>query len=252
MAENSKIAWTTHTFNPWIGCTPIGPGCDHCYARAMMDYRFGKARWGVGEDRVRTSKSNWAQPLKWNRAALVSGERPFVFCASLADVFDNEVEEKWRRDLFDLIQRTPNLIWLLLTKRVGNVEAMTDPLRGNPMLPPNAAIGATFVNQAEYDRDRLKLYALKEKRLLLFTFGSFEPLIGPVSLDEYAPDWIICGGESRQNGEEPRVMATEWARGLRDSAKRMGRRFFMKQMTDLAPIPTDLMIRQYPELGAIR
>src|SRR5690606_31944191 len=112
MAENSKIEWTDHTFNPWIGCTKVGPGCDGCYAENLMDKRYGRVTWGPGEDRARTSPGNWRKPLQWNRqASAANGERPFVFCASLADVFDNEVDELWRVDLFKLIEQTPNLIW---------------------------------------------------------------------------------------------------------------------------------------------
>lgn len=124
MAEFSKIEWTDHTFNPWIGCTKVSPACDNCYAEGLMDHRYGRARWGAGEPRVRTAASNWSQPRKWDRQAAKTGERPFVFCASLADVFDNEVDETWRRDLFKLIEGTPNLVWLLLTKRIGNVMKM--------------------------------------------------------------------------------------------------------------------------------
>lgn len=243
MGADSKIEWTDHTFNPWIGCTKVSPGCDHCYAEALMDTRYGRVQWGRGEDRVRTSKANWRQPHKWNRVASLDGHRPYVFCASLADVFDNEVDPLWRRDLFALIEETKSLIWLLLTKRIGNVVKMTDPLEGSPMLPANAAIGATMVNQEEYDRDRMKLRDVAEKCGPIFTFGSFEPLLGPIILDKNAPDWIIVGGES---GGGARHMAPDWARDLRDQSQRFGRAFFMKQMTSKAPIPDDLMIRQFP------
>lgn len=243
MGENSKIEWTTHTFNPWIGCTKVSPACDNCYAEAMMDTRYGRVHWGAGEDRKRTSAANWQLPRRWNRQAESEGKRPFVFCASLADVFDNEVDELWRRDLFKLIEETPSLIWLLLTKRIGNVVKMTDPARGCPLLPRNAALGATMANQEEYDRDRMKLHDAARVCEPLFTFGSFEPLLGPVILDRYAPDWIIVGGES---GRTPRMMQPEWARDLRDQSKRFVRAFFMKQMTGKAPIPTDLIVRQFP------
>jgi hypothetical protein len=116
MGEQSKIEWTDHTFNPWIGCTKVSPACDNCYAEAMMDKRYGRVTWGAGEDRQKTSPSNWKLPYKWDRQAMASGTRPFVFCASLADVFDNEVDPLWRRQLFALIDDTPSLIWLLLTK----------------------------------------------------------------------------------------------------------------------------------------
>lgn len=208
-----------------------------------MDTRYGRVRWGAGEDRVRTSPSNWQQPRRWNREASASSKRPFVFCASLADVFDNEVDAAWRRDLFSLIQETPSLIWLLLTKRIGNVLRMTDPCRGNPTLPPNAAIGATLANQEEYDRDRLKLRDVAAQCRPLFTFGSFEPMLGPIILDKFAPDWVICGGES---GRGAREMDPQWSRDLRDSCARLGRAFFMKQMTAKKPIPSDLLVRQFP------
>lgn len=243
MGENSKIEWTDHTFNPWIGCTKVSPACDHCYAEALMDTRYQKVRWGAGEDRKRTSPANWQQPRRWNKQAAASGKRAKVFCASLADVFDNEVDERWRHHLFALIEETPNLIWLLLTKRIGNVIKMTDPLAGNPVLPTNAALGATIANQEEYDRDRLKLREAGRICGALFTFGSFEPMLGPVILDSYAPDWIICGGES---GRDAREMDPQWARDLRDASKRFGRQFFMKQMTAKRPIPADLMIREFP------
>jgi protein gp37 len=246
MAENSKIEWTDHTFNPWIGCTKVSPACDGCYAEAMMDHRYGRVTWGAGEDRQRTSVANWRKPLAWNKTAAGKSEPTYVFCASLADVFDNEVDRLWRRDLFALIEQTPNLTWLLLTKRIGNVLKMTDPERGNPLLPRNAAIGATLPNQEEYDRDRMKLHEVKMLLNPLFTFGSFEPLLGPVFLDNYAPDWIIVGGETDQGQHKARHANPDWFRVLREDARTFGRAFFMKQMTRKAPIPDDLLIREFP------
>ena len=246
MAENSKIEWTDHTFNPWIGCTKVSPACDGCYAENLMSHRMGRVHWGAGEDRQRTSEANWRKPLAWDRAAAASGTRPFVFCASLADVFDNEVDDRWRADLFDLIECTPNLIWLLLTKRIGNVMKMTDPMRGNPCLPRNVAIGATMVTQDEYDRDRIKLWEVKKSWEPVFTFGSFEPLLGPIILDDYAPDWIISGGETDQGSHKARHANPDWFRELQRKSKALGRAFFMKQMSRKAEIPADLMVREYP------
>jgi protein gp37 len=236
MAENSKIEWTTHTFNPWIGCTKVSPACDDCYAEALAG-RYGWAKWGAGEVRHRTSASNWRNPLAWDRKAQAAGVRPFVFCASLADIFDNEVDPQWRGDLFRLIGSTTNLVWLLLTKRIGNVRKMVD------VMPRNVAVGATMANPEEYDRDRMKLLDVKREFQPEFTFASIEPMLGPVILDCNAPDWIICGGES---GRSPREMDPQWARDLRDGARRFNRKFFMKQMTGKKPIPADLLIRQFP------
>ncbi|MEJ7933537.1 DUF5131 family protein [Sphingobium sp. AN558] len=222
MAENSKIEWTDHTFNPWMGCTKVSPACDNCYAENLMDTRYGQVSWGAGQPRRRTTPSNWSKPRKWDRDAAKTGERPFVFCASLADVFDNEVDPEWRFDLFKLIEETPNLVWLLLTKRIGNVMKMT-----GGVLPINAAVGATMPNQFEYDRDRMKLAEVKREARPLFTFGSFEPMLGPIILDRNAPDWIIVGGESGQNA---RPLNIEWARSLKRQAAELGRVFNFKQV----------------------
>src|SRR5690606_14613384 len=130
-----------HTFNPWIGCTKVSPACDGCYAEAMMDKRYGRVKWGApgqgAGTRERTSKGNWSKPKAWDRKAKAAGTRPFVFCSSLADVFDNQVPAEWRRDLFELIRATPNLVWLLLTKRPQLIVKLSEEVDG---LPSNAAI----------------------------------------------------------------------------------------------------------------
>jgi protein gp37 len=242
MVENSKIEWTTHTFNPWIGCQKVSPGCDHCYAEAMMDHHWGKVEWGPHGERKRTSAANWRKPLTWAKAARLAGERPRVFCASLADVFDNQVPEAWRRELFDLIGETPELDWLLLTKRPENVAKMLP--RGWDGWP-NVWLGTTAEDRAHYDRRWARLREIPAR----VRFISYEPAIGPLNrphdwdLSGPKPDWIICGGES---GHGARMMDAKWARDVRDACKRSGIAFFMKQMTAKAPIPADLMVRQFP------
>lgn len=220
MAENTKIEWADHTFNPWMGCTKVSPACDNCYAADMMDARYGRVRWGAGQPRVRTK--DWSKPRRWNR------ETPgaFVFCASLADVFDNEVDPAWRVDLFSLIDETPHLTWLLLTKRIGNVTRMMGAM-GRANFAANVAIGATMANQEEYDRDRMKLRAVRDFHRPAFTFGSFEPMLGPIILDKNAPDWIIVGGES---GPNARPMNLDWARALKRQSADLGRVFNFKQV----------------------
>lgn len=121
MAENSKIEWTNHSFNAWIGCTKISPACDNCYAE-NLGRRLG-VDWGPGKSRHRTGESYWRQPIKWNKRAAATGVRERVFCASLADVFDNEVPVDWFADLLDLTRRTENLDWLYLSKRIGNFRS---------------------------------------------------------------------------------------------------------------------------------
>src|SRR5688572_28330276 len=103
MGIHTKIQWCHHTFNPWIGCTKVSAGCANCYAESLMDKRWGKVRWGKGNPRHRTSKSNWLEPRKWDRAAKEAGERRRVFCSSLADILDDEAEQTWRNDLAALI-----------------------------------------------------------------------------------------------------------------------------------------------------
>lgn len=245
MAE-SKIEWTRFTFNPWIGCTRVSPACDFCYA-ADMSARRGWANWGPGEERRRTAESTWRQPLTWNRKVVgLPWHERTVFCASLADVFDNEIDPQWRVDLFQLIEKTPNLVWLLLTKRIGNVPEMVSAATGRGQLPRNVAVGATMADQAEWDRDARKLKYVRDTLDPLFTFASVEPMLSPIVIrDLPCPDWVICGGES---GRKPRYMDPLWAASLHLQVFDRDKAFFLKQMTAKAPIPDHLQVRQWPVL----
>ncbi|WP_028204974.1 phage Gp37/Gp68 family protein [Paraburkholderia nodosa] len=273
MSENSKIEWCDATFNPWIGCTKVSPGCDHCYAERSTPSRVQKINWGPGAPRRRTSASNWRKPLQWNKAHAeffaAHGRRQRVFCASLADVFDNEVDPRWRIDLFDLIELTPNLDWLLLTKRIGNAMRMLkshDWCAGQR----NVWLGITVVNQEEADRDIPKLLATPAH----MKFLSMEPLRGDVYVREYLTpsfphcvafvqgkqmedgycgrcgghrsdpihrrdthdyiDWVIAGGES---GAGARPMHPTWPRRLRDQCAGASVPFLFKQWGEWAPAP---------------
>ncbi|WP_440966088.1 phage Gp37/Gp68 family protein [Massilia sp. GER05] len=245
MSENSKIEWTDHTFNPWIGCTKVSPGCDHCYAERDMASRLKVVQWGPHGERVRTKPANWSKPLAWNRRHegffAQHGRRQRVFCASLADVFDNQVDPAWRADLLELIDQTPDLDWLLLTKRIGNVTDMLP--NGWLMKHTNVWLGASIVNQIEADRDIPKLVALHAA----VKFLSMEPLLGPVDLRGNLPgeralrwhrpmlnmlDWVIVGGES---GPAARPMHPDWARDLRDQCAAAGVPFLFKQWGEWLP-----------------
>lgn len=198
MTANSKIEWTDHTFNPWEGCQKVGPGCDHCYAENRNSrFNGGQAvNWGPGAPRRRTSTSNWNKPLAWNRNAGVfyaqHRRRQRVFCASLADVFDNQVADEWRRDLAALILQTTNLDWLLLTKRIGNAAIMLADIFPAGM-PEHVWLGATVVNQEEANRDIPKLLATPAS----VRFLSIEPLLGQLDLSAHiAPrplPWLTAG-----------------------------------------------------------
>lgn len=267
MSENSKIEWTDHTFNPWEGCQKVGPGCDHCYAETR-NARFGGGQainWGPGAPRRRTSPANWRKPLAWNaqheKFFAKHGRRQRVFCASLADVFDNAVDPVWRADLFGLIECTPNLDWLLLTKRIGNVQQMVEAATCLSSLPDNVWLGATICNQAEADRDIPKLLTTPAR----VHFLSMEPLLGPVNIADIPDpsggicikplsgirwlsgtgtrcgsypvaspkiDWVIAGGES---GPGARPMHPDWARNLRDQCAAAGVPFLFKQWGEWAP-----------------
>lgn len=266
MTKNSKIEWTDHTFNPWIGCTKVGPGCDNCYAEGVAG-RFKMAEWGKDKPRRMTSDSNWNEPLKWNDRARKSGFRYKVFCASMADIFDNEVPEEWRRRLWHLIEATPNLDWLILTKRIGNAAKMLPYIdRHNSELPSNIWLGATVVNQQEADRDIPKLLKIPAH----IRFLSIEPMLGPIDLslpvsavkpppfpddlDEWPEekreqwfndkaramymaqceriDWIIVGGES---GKSARPILANWVRDIRDQCAEALVPFFFKQWGEWVP-----------------
>lgn len=241
MAENSKIEWTDHTFNPWIGCTKVSAACDHCYAEALAK-RYGWVTWGPGEKRKRTSEANWHKPIVWNRKAEQEGVRRRVFCASLADVFDAEVSDQWQLDLLALMDNTRNLDWLLLTKR----PQVAKKFRDRFYWPTNFWLGTTVENQEMAD---LRIPTLINTSAPV-RFLSCEPLLGPITIrPEWAMklDWIICGGES---GSGARMMPEDSARYLRDQCRTMGIYFFMKQMTAKAPIPADLLVREFPNSDA--
>ncbi len=255
MSENTKIEWADHTFNPWEGCQKVGPGCDHCYAETR-NARFGGGQtvnWGPGAPRRRTSAANWRKPLQWNACHEAffaeHGLRQRVFCASLADVFDNAVSAQWRFDLLRLIVETPNLDWLLLTKRISNAAEMLEQAmraltigregwRDNNL--PNVWLGVTICNQEEADRDIPKLLAVPAR----VRFLSMEPLLGPVRLQPCwlegeweqgafpSLDWVIVGGES---GPGARPMHPDWARGLRDQCAAAGVPFLFKQWGEYLP-----------------
>lgn len=274
--KNSAIEWTDHTFNPWEGCTKVSPGCAHCYAETR-NARFGGGtapNWGVGAPRRRHSVHNWNEPRRWDAVAQLAGEfwkavqdpscpadiragctysgRPRVFCASLADVFDEEVDHKWREDLWMLIKACPNLDWLLLTKRPQNVLNMVPLAWRDGGWPANVWMGTTVEDQKRADERIPILLSIPAK----VRFLSCEPLLGPVDLKKglwqtiplnevhgsvlddggYACreflkpragiNWVICGGES---GPGARPMHPDWARSLRDQCASANVPFFFKQ-----------------------
>ncbi|MCX7310245.1 MAG: DUF5131 family protein [Alphaproteobacteria bacterium] len=242
MGEVTGIEWTDRTFNPWIGCQEVGTDCDNCYARIMNNiWKWNGGTWGPHAPRKRTAESTWKNPLRWAKEAAETGKSLRVFCASLADVFDNQAPDGARDDLFDLIRKTPELDWQLLTKRPENISKML-PADWNDGYA-NVWLGVTAGNQEYYDRRWSILRGIPAKA----RFISYEPALGPLKIAGHwghYPDWIICGGES---GSKARYMEPQWAYDLRDECRRLDVAFFMKQMTKKAPIPDDLLVREFPE-----
>lgn len=244
MAGETGIEWCDSTFNPWIGCTQVSPACDHCYAEVATPSRTLGVVWGAGKPRYRTSAANWKLPLRWNSRPFeecsdcgwrgekhpthnfcprCGGEqlvptRQRVFCASLSDWLDNEVPVEWLVDLLDLIRRTPNIDWLLLTKRIGNWRSRIQAAifqknyisqelatwlgewHDGKRSPANVWIGATICNQAEADRDVPKLLRVAAA----VRFLSIEPMLGPINLKRAMWSCVGCGG-CHQWGGDPRM-----------------------------------------------
>lgn len=277
--ENSKIQWTDHTFNPWIGCAKVSPGCANCYAETMMDKRYGRVKWGVNGTRTRTSASYWRKPITWNRAtwtecpecgwrgdvkdtvtnmhgdprcpACLCGNpmratRQRVFCGSLCDVFeDRDQVGLWRVALLELIKHTPNIDWLLLTKRPENITRFM-PM---PLYFDNIWLGTSVEDQSAADERIPHLLKAPAK----VRFLSCEPLLGDIEITQYlyevinagycgscetcgdtcekiipAIHWVIAGCES---GENRRQTPEGYFRSLRDQCwKNGGVSFFLKQM----------------------
>jgi len=221
MGKDTKIEWTDATFNPWIGCTKVSPGCANCYAEAESKRR-GRAKWGNGQPRMRTLEATWKNPVLWNQEAMQSRRRRRVFCASLADVFDEEVDVQWRADLWELVRKTPFLDWLILTKRPENIVTMLPEDWDEGWA--NVCLMTSVEDQERTSRidDLLKVPA--RYRAL-----SMEPLLGPVTLKAAwlkQLDWVIVGGES---GGKARPMNPEWVRSLQKQCEAKDVKFFFKQ-----------------------
>ena len=301
--DSTKIQWTWteradgtfapgYTFNPWTRCTEASPACDNCYARAWA----GRAKhprgadgselpvWGDDAPRDPTSERNWNLPFAWQAAAAAMNETRKVFCASLADVFEDhphlerlvpaptrrldptgKVRKTLRAWLWDLIVATPNLIWMLLTKRPENILRMVPPEWVRDGFPPNVWVGTTVENQEWADKRIPHLLRVPA----VVRFLSCEPLLGPLDLSRwttrrsdgkpmcsaccnkfpqhgpcdhfYRPECPACGGSGvapgtinlviagGESGHGARPNDLAWSRSLRDQAVEAGACFFMKQ-----------------------
>ena len=242
MAKDSRIEWTHHTFNPWWGCVRVSPACAHCYAETWAR-RLGADLWGRGAERRFFRDDHWRHPVRWNAEAARAGARRRVFCASMADVFESRAElNPWRARLWPLIEQTPWLDWLLLTKRPQNIRRM---MPWQSEWPSNVWLGTTAENQ--------KFANLRIPQILEFParihFISAEPLLGPLSISQWRKiDWVIAGGES---GHGARPTDPGWIRSLRDECDSAGVAFHFKQWGHWAPeLPHGVSPRQRLELAS--
>lgn len=278
----TTISWTcTHgkngellpgyTFNSWIGCAKVSKGCQFCYAEHDTFPRMMRSRgielWGVNAARHVTSDKYWEQPKAWNLKAEREGVRRKVFCASLADVFEDRADLVEPRDrLFGLFDQTPWLDWLLLTKRPENVMGMLPfDLWKHGGWWPNVWMGATAEDQKNADRRVLILLSIPAP----IRFLSIEPMLGPIDLKLFGVHkydsgyahgyecrvmdlvkWVIFGCES---GPKRRPCDIEWVRdGLRQ-CREAGVAAFVKQLSiggevsrNSADWSGDLRVQQFP------
>lgn len=285
MAESTSISWTDHTLNLWWGCAKVHAGCDHCYAETFA-HRYGHALWGSKAPR-KASKSAFRDVLKYQRKAAAKGVVRRVFVGSMMDIFEKpfplidaqgkelpETTGHLRARFFEeIVPRCPNLLFLLLTKRPGNIlKYIPEAWKATP--PVNVMYGTSVVNQETADEMIPKLLAVPGRRFL-----SMEPLLGPVRLDGNQPcpcggfkgrigtdsrgneveagacddcggsgwmgnqwlssaaiDWVIVGGES---GPGARPMHPKWAQSLRDECQSTGVLFHFKQWGEYLPVPIE-------------
>jgi protein gp37 len=239
MGESTKIEWTDHTFNPWWGCTRVSPGCEHCYAESFSK-RVGLPIWGRRKPRRFMSDAYWTAPLNWNAKAERAGRRRRVFCGSMCDVFERRSDlETPRTRLFRLIEATPALDWLLLSKRPENMLSLSRAAGWRFDWPRNVWAGCTVEDQRRADERILALVQVPA----MVRFLSCEPLLERVNLGllgtlpkDIFPNytmlwerihWVIAGGES---GHGARPFDLRWARALRDECVAARVAFFCKQL----------------------
>lgn len=220
MAETSTIAWCDATWNPWIGCSKVSPGCDHCYAEQYA-LRYGRTTWGKDTPRPPTKTD---VPDRLQRRAECEGRRMRLFCASLADVYEPRRDlDGPRQQVLAAMRRTPLVDWLTLTKRPRFAVAWLNEVEA----PPNVWLGTSTEDQRWFDR---RANVLREAKNVAIRFLSAEPLLGPLDLSVLEPrsiDWIIVGGES---GPGARPCDVGWIESIVDQCRARGIVPFVKQL----------------------
>lgn len=230
MGKNSSIEWTHHTFNPWWGCTKVSAACKHCYAETWSK-RIGKELWGDSKERRFFGTDHWADPFLWDKEASKHKTRRRVFCASMADVFEDREElNPWRERLWKLIEKTQSLDWLLLSKRPENISKM---IPWKSALPGNLWLGTTIEDQ----QAAMKRIPALIKHKAPVRFISCEPLLGPIDITRWlgkkeSIHWVIVGGES---GPYARPMNPLWIKSIQEQCEAFNVLFYFKQWGSWRP-----------------
>lgn len=277
MGSKTKIAWADSTFSPWWGCQRVSEGCVNCYAETFSK-RVGLKVWGANSDRRIFGDKHWYEPRKWNAKAAATGQPHRVFCSSMADVFEDRRDlDPQRARLFALIEETPALTWMLLTKRPENMRKLTPDSWGGGLhareespvgrWPANVWAGCTAENQVRLD-ERVP-WLLEVPAVVRFL--SCEPLLEALDLENVEPyylkrdkhpydpkvrvdclrghvkgpddmldekiAWVIAGAES---GHGRRPMQLDWVRTLRDQCVGAETAFLFKQTVDELGVKTEL------------
>jgi len=261
MGKETGIAWCDSTWGHWHGCTKIegNYACKNCYAEAV-NKRGGGSNWGFGAPRRLLSEHTRNDIHRWNRAApkfmQEHGRRQRVFCSSMSDAFDNEVDKSWRDAMYADLEAASGLEIQILTKRISNVPKMV-PESWKSGWPSHIGLMITVVTQAEADRDCPRLLRMKREFGIPWVGVSYEPAQEYIDFLPYldgssyeaALDWVIFGGKSGRNWNDGQFDAN-WARPIAEQCAWAGSAFFFKQVAAFRPtddmIPADLMIRQWP------
>lgn len=245
VAARSAIEWTDATWNPWMGCERVSPGCAHCYM-----YREQR-QYGHDPEALRRSKTKFSEPLRWTDTRL-------VFTCSWSDWF-HPGADRWRDEAWDVVRRTPHLTYQILTKRPELINERLPGDWGDGW--PNVWLGVSIENS----RFTWRADALREIPCAV-RFVSAEPLLGslfersarrsPLDLDGIG--WLIVGGES---GPGARRLDLAWAYELAAACDETPTEFFMKQLGsvlarnlgsrdrkggDLSVFPSELRRREMP------
>jgi protein gp37 len=254
MGKDTKIAEFDHTFNPWWGCAKIAIGCQNCYAKAFA-HRLRWEVWGKNKCRRFFGPNHWAAPIRWNRNAGKSDRSCYVLCGSMCDVFEIHSQQSYeqvfqrpeREKLWALIDQTPQLTWMLLTKRPENIETLLPHQwrrENNGKIPANVWFGYSASNQADFDTGwpTMESFGYFSYAKL---FLSLEPLLGYINLDSWLTDEVDCGDEHNfergtkgidwvriggETGRGARRMALDWVTYVLQKCERDGTPAYLSQL----------------------